>query len=99
MTSRIKKLTIGEVSKSLKKIPEWTINTKQTEISRTFLFHNFLNGLAFIAKITVHAEILNHHPDVELSYEKVKVRLQTHEVKGVSNLDIELAKRIDNIRM
>lgn len=99
MIARIKKLTIGEISKSLKKIPEWTINAKQTEITRSFVFHNFLNGLAFIAKITVHAEILNHHPDIELTYQKVKVRLTTHDLKGLSNADMELAKRIDNIRM
>jgi len=99
MTFSKKKLTIGDINKKLKKVHDWNITPKKTELWKTFEFSNFLHGLAFIAKITVHAEITNHHPDIELSYGRVKVRLTTHDVKGLTNADFELAQRIDNLRI
>lgn len=94
----LKKLNSKDIVKKLKTISEWSTNAKETELSKTFLFTNFVNGLAFVAKVTVHAEILNHHPDIELSYGKVKIILSTHDVKGLSNVDFELAKKIDSIK-
>ncbi len=93
-----KKLTASELDKKIKNISDWHLNSKETELSRTFAFSNFVDGLAFVAKIAVHAELLAHHPEIELSYGKVKVKLTTHEVKGLSSLDFDLAKRIDNFR-
>ena len=97
--SSIKKLSLSEVSKKVQKYPKWSLNTKGTEISRTFLFSNFVNALSFVAKVTVHAEILEHHPDIELSYGKVKVILSTHDVKGLTVKDFDLAKKIDGLQI
>ncbi len=91
----IKKLTNTDVTKQLLKISGWNVNTKMTELSKTFLVPTFVSGLALAAKIAVHAEVMGHHPVVELSTEKVKVKLTTHDVQGLSKLDFELAKRID----
>ena len=99
MATTPKKLKQSDIEKKLKKIPEWTINTKNTEISRTFPLRSFITGLSFIAKIAVHAELMNHHPDIELSYGSVKVHLSTHDIKGLSNLDFELAGKIDKITL
>ncbi len=97
MVKTLKKLTLAEISKRLKKHDTWTLNTKSSEISKVFLFPNFVHGLSFVAKVTVHAEIQNHHPDIELSYGKVKVKLSTHEAKGLTNADFQLAEKIDSI--
>jgi 4a-hydroxytetrahydrobiopterin dehydratase len=94
-----KKLKTADIDKKLKSISDWTVNTGGTQLSKAFTFNSFVYGLAFIAKIAVHAEILNHHPDIELSYGKVKVKLTTHDVKGLTQADFELAKRIDNLKM
>ena len=99
MATLRKKLSAADIGKKLKKISEWVLNSKQTELSKTFTFSNFVNGLAFVAKITVHAEVMGHHPDIELSYGKVKVILSTHDAKGLTNDDFELAKKIDNLRI
>lgn len=93
-----KKLNAVELDKKIRKISDWHLNTKETELSRTFAFPTFVDGLAFVAKIAVHAELLQHHPDIELSYSKVKIVLTTHDVKGLTNEDFELAKRIDTLR-
>ena len=81
----------------MKQIPEWSVNSAGTQISRTFVMGSFVSGLAFVAKIAVHAEVLEHHPDIELTYSRVKVKLSTHDAKGLTALDFDLAKRIDEI--
>lgn len=95
MALHTKKLSTADVTKNLLKISEWTVNAKNTELSKVFEVQSFVTGLAFIAKIAVHAEVMGHHPVVELSQDKVKVKLSTHDVKGLTRLDFELAKRID----
>ena len=97
MSLSIVKMKGTDIQKALKKLPAWNANTKQTEIAKTFRFTSFVEGLAFIAKIAVHAEVMGHHPDIEFSYGKVKVRLSTHSVKGLSKLDFELAEKIERV--
>lgn len=93
-----KALSPKEIEKKYKAISEWQLNKKGTELSKTFSIESFIKGLAFIAKIAVHAEIMQHHPDVVLTYSKVKVTLTTHDVKGLTQKDFDLAKRIDNLK-
>ncbi len=94
-----RQLSPKDIEKKLKAISLWQLNKKQTELSKTYTFSSFITALAFVAKITVHAEVVGHHPNIELSYGKVRVILTTHDVKGLSSADFELAKRIDNLRV
>lgn len=89
--------TEKQVEKSLRKLSEWQPNKKSTEITKTFLLPNFVAALAFLAKVTVHAEVMNHHPEVLLSYGKLKITLHTHSAEGLTKKDFELASRIDNL--
>lgn len=61
----------------------------------TFTFATHVEGLVFIARITVYAEVENHHPDIQYTYRKVKVTLTTHDVKGLTKKDTDLAKKIE----
>lgn len=88
-------LTKRELQSLLKKYPDWSVNKRETELSRTFTFSDYIAGLVFIARIAVHAEMLNHHPDIEFSYGKVKVKLSTHSFKGLTKVDAALLERID----
>lgn len=97
MASTPKKLRDSDIDKKLKKLSDWTINSKRTEISKSFPFDSFINGFTFVARIAVHAEVMGHHPDIELSFAKVKVRLATHDVKGLTNADFELAQKINSL--
>ncbi len=93
----IKKLTQSDIKKRIEKMSEWEVNAKCSEITRTFRTVSFVAGLSLVARIAVHAEILNHHPVIELHADKVKIKLSTHSVKGLTKLDFELAKRIDSL--
>jgi len=97
MIKKIKALSKSEIAKQLKKVVAWSTNSKGTQIVKSATFDNHIDALVFIARITVHAQVLNHHPDINFSYKKVKVTLTTHEVKGLSAIDFEMAKRIDSL--
>ncbi len=88
-------LTQAQILKKLATISGWMTNKKQTEISKVFSCDSFVDGLALVARIAVHAELLNHHPTIELTYSKVKATLTTHDSKGLTVKDFELAERID----
>ena len=90
-------LTKREIETCLKKYDHWTVNKKQTEFSRTFDFDEHIDALVFIARVTVHAEILEHHPDITFSHKKVKVALTTHSFKALTKVDMALLERIETI--
>ena len=84
-----------ELNSFLKKYQDWKLNPKKTIIHKIFNFDSHVEALVFIARVTVHAEVLGHHPDIDFSYKKVKVKLTTHDLKGLTKKDVELAKRIE----
>jgi 4a-hydroxytetrahydrobiopterin dehydratase len=89
----------GERTKLLKKVPLWSLSPKETTITRTFAFTSHIDALVLIARITVYAQVQNHHPEIHFTYCKVKVTLTTHDVKGLSTKDFELAQKIDSLKI
>lgn len=94
--SKIQLLKPKVITKELKQLPSWKLSASKTTLMRTFTFNSHIDALTFIARITVHAQVLSHHPDITFTFKKVKVLLSTHEAKGLTALDIELAKRISH---
>ncbi len=94
---KIKTLTTKEIATVLLAYPEWKLDAKETKLSRTFEFEKQIDGLLFIARSTVNAEIVNHHPDITFTYLKVKMVLTTHDAKGLTKNDIDLLHRIEKV--
>ncbi len=94
----VKKLTPKEVDKWVAKHDAWTVSAKHDSLTQSFSFASAVAALAFAAKITVHAELLQHHPVIELSHSKVKIKLHTNDVKGLTTKDFDLAKRIEGMQ-
>lgn len=67
-------------------------------IEKKFQFKNFIDALGFIVKVGVIAEKMNHHPELFNVYNKVTIRLTTHDAKGVTTKDFDLAKAIEDIK-
>ncbi|MFQ3549122.1 MAG: 4a-hydroxytetrahydrobiopterin dehydratase [Armatimonadota bacterium] len=91
----IEPLTMEEAQQLGKQVPNWTITEKQIE--RTFKFKNFVEAMDFANEITKIAESENHHPNLHISYGKVKVDLYTHAVNGITINDFIVASKIDEI--
>ena len=94
---KVKLLTKAEITKTLKSLNGWTLNAKGTALSHVYAFSNHIDALVFIARITVHAQVLDHHPEIIFSFKKVKVTTTTHDAKGLTAKDVELARRIHTI--
>lgn len=84
-----------ELLSALKKCPEWEVEKKY--ISRIFEFEEFMDAIDFVSTVGEIAEEAQHHPDIGIKHMKVTLKLTTHDVGGVTDLDIELAQRIDNL--
>lgn len=95
-----KPLGAGDIPLSLKEAqelslqtPEWTIGEKAIE--RKFYFKDFRQSMVFVNQVADLAERQNHHPDILITYGKVKLVLSTHKVGGLSRNDFILAAKID----
>ena len=84
-----------ELKELVVKIPGWEIKSKH--IQREFNFSNFIEALSFMTKIALICEKYNHHPNWENVYSNVMIRLSTHDLGGISNLDQTLASEINKI--
>jgi 4a-hydroxytetrahydrobiopterin dehydratase len=91
----VAKLNEKEISTVLQELNGWEFNNNGLE--KQFKFGSFSSAMTFINKLAEEAEEMHHHPDWSNSYTLLNVRLTTHSINGLSNLDIELAKRIDKI--
>jgi 4a-hydroxytetrahydrobiopterin dehydratase len=88
-------LTDSEVRAALEKLPGWKANGKAIE--RKFEFSDFKQAMVFVNRIADAAEEANHHPDITVSYNKVTLGLVSHDSGGVTNRDVKMAGRINEI--
>lgn len=84
-----------ELAAALKKLPEWEL--EGNAISRSIEFEEFMEAIDFVNLVADVAEDAQHHPDIDIRYAKVDLSLMTHDVGGVTELDLEMAHRIDNL--
>jgi len=73
----------------------WGNSNKKLE--RTFKFKDFNESIDFVNKVAKIAETQNHHPDIEINYDKVKISITNHEKGGVSEKCHKLVKDIDKL--
>lgn len=84
-----------DLSAALKKCSEWEY--EEQAITRTVEFEEFMDAIDFVNDLAEIAEEAQHHPEITIRYTKVTLVLTTHEVNGVTEADIELAQRVDNL--
>ena len=89
------KLSITNRNKALKKLQGWQLVKGRSAITKTFQFKDFNAAFSWMTAIALNAEKLDHHPEWFNVYNRVIVTLSTHDVGGISNLDIKLAKQMD----
>ena len=88
-----KKLTEAEIGTALPTVPGWTRNGDGIE--RRYSFADFVGAFAFMARVALLAEKADHHPEWSNVWNKVDMRLTTHDAGGLSAKDFALAKAID----
>ncbi|WP_166979708.1 4a-hydroxytetrahydrobiopterin dehydratase [Paramicrobacterium fandaimingii] len=76
-------------------VADWEAD--EAHVTATFATGTFSSGVSFVDEIGALADAAEHHPDVELTYPAVTVTLTTHEVDGLSERDVELARQISQV--
>jgi len=88
-------LEADELTAALKKCPEWEYEKKA--ITRTVEFEEFMDAIDFVNNLAEIAEEAQHHPTITIRHTEVSLILTTHDSGGVTELDIELAQRVNNL--
>lgn len=84
-----------QLEKALKSLSNWK---KDGEfICRDFEFRNFCEAFGFMTAVALEAEKQDHHPDWQNVYNRLKIRLSTHDAHGLTQKDIQLAETIDQL--
>lgn len=84
-----------DLAAPLKTVPEWELEDRA--ITRTLRFGSFAEAIDFVNDLAEIAEVANHHPDIDIRYSRVTLRLTTHDRGGLTRADFEMARRIDNL--
>ncbi|MCZ3386653.1 MAG: 4a-hydroxytetrahydrobiopterin dehydratase [Actinomycetia bacterium] len=83
----------SEVERQLSELPGWSSDGKS--LHRSIEFASFPEAIAAVASLAIDAEEMNHHPDIDIRWRTVNLTLSTHSAGGITQLDIELARRIE----
>ena len=87
--------TAKEIKEAIKDLPEWEVVGKAIE--RVFEFDDFEQAIDFVNGVAELAEDADHHPDMNIRYNKVRVILSTHSKGGLTESDFDLAERLDTL--
>ena len=88
-------LTARQIKLHLKTVPDWS--KRAQTIGRTFKFEGFLKSMDFVNRIARKAQKINHHPDIDIRFDKVTLKLTTHDEGGITKKDFSLARQCDEV--
>jgi 4a-hydroxytetrahydrobiopterin dehydratase len=89
------KLQPAIAKKRLAQLTEWKYDARRDAITREFPFADFRQAFAFMTEIALAAEKADHHPEWSNVYNRVTITLTTHDAKGLTQRDFDLADIID----
>jgi 4a-hydroxytetrahydrobiopterin dehydratase len=76
-------------------VPGWELASDAKSITRTYLFKTFVSAMEFVSFVADIAEMEDHHPDIHIFYNKVRLDLSTHAIKGLSENDFIVGAKIN----
>jgi 4a-hydroxytetrahydrobiopterin dehydratase len=91
----IRRLSPKQLTSLASELPDWRCTVTGDAISREFLFSDFVSAFAFMTQVAAAAELHNHHPQWSNTYRRVHIVWTTHDVQGLTQLDLLMAKVCD----
>lgn len=92
----MKRLNEEQIVKELTQLSEWK-RLDEKWITRRYRFKEFLDGIRFVNEIATYAEQKNHHPFISIDYKVVTLKISSWQMKGLTDLDFEMAKHFDDL--
>ncbi|WP_115018616.1 4a-hydroxytetrahydrobiopterin dehydratase [Synechococcus sp. UW140] len=86
-------LNQAEIQALPQTLPQWQL--VEGRLERHWTFADFVSAWGFMSQVALLAEAMNHHPNWSNVYSRVTIQLSTHDLGGLSNLDLDLARAID----
>jgi 4a-hydroxytetrahydrobiopterin dehydratase len=87
----------NNINEKLKNLSGWTYNESIKSLQKEFPFKSYLKNIGFVNAVAWIANKENHHPDLEVSFNRCKITLTTHDAGGVSEKDFSVASLIDSL--
>jgi 4a-hydroxytetrahydrobiopterin dehydratase len=84
-----------EIQDALLELNGWMLEKKK--IQRIFEFADFIRAMGFVNSVALIAERANHHPDIDIRWNKITLSLSTHSEGGITPKDISMAREIDSL--
>jgi 4a-hydroxytetrahydrobiopterin dehydratase len=88
-------LAPDQIAKELTKLKGWELSGK--EIRKTWEMKDFVHAIGFVNSVSLIAERVNHHPDIDIRWNRVTLTLSTHSAGGLTNKDFDLAVQIEAV--
>jgi 4a-hydroxytetrahydrobiopterin dehydratase len=85
----------ADINTMMKRVPEW--ETDKQSIERTFEFDDFNQAIDFVNAVAEIADEEDHHPDIDIRWNRVRLILSTHSEGGLTDLDFRLAEKLDTL--
>ena len=89
------KLSQEAIEEALEELHDWVLMDEK--LHRVFKFKDFVEAMGFMTRAGIVAEVMNHHPEWFNVYNKVIVDLTTHDAGGITQLDLDLARRMSEL--
>ncbi len=93
----VEKLNAEARARALAELPRWAPAHGRDASQKSFRFKSFNRAWGFMSRVALAAEAMNHHPEWSNVYNRVEIVLTTHECGGLSERDIQLARKIEEI--
>lgn len=91
------KLSADDLDSLADKLPDWSLSEDRLSIQRSLRFADFAEAFTFMTRAALMAERMNHHPDWRNVYNRLEISLTTHDLAGVSDLDLRMAKALNSV--
>jgi 4a-hydroxytetrahydrobiopterin dehydratase len=89
----VSRIEESEIDSQLEELPGWS--RSGTTIEREYRFGGFGEAIAFVNRVAELADAADHHPDIDIRYDRVRLSLTTHDSGGLTERDFALARRVD----
>lgn len=87
----------AELAEAIKTLPGWQLDVAGKSLSKSYVFEDFSACFGVMSRIALAAEKLDHHPDWSNVWNRLDIRLSTHDAGGLTGLDVQLARQIDKL--
>jgi 4a-hydroxytetrahydrobiopterin dehydratase len=90
-------MPLEDAERLMEQVPSWELKPDEQKLLRRFKFKDFREAMAFVNRIADLAEEEGHHPDIHISWNRVRLELTTHAIKGLSENDFIMAAKISDM--